>query len=817
MKKLVVVIVTAVVAAATAAPAFAQGSGRIEGRVVREAGGAVGGVAVTLDPSDRATLTASNGTYQFNGVPAGTYTVRLTLGEDTEAIESVTVAAGQTVRADATVPWDIAFVDTITVYSASRRTERITEAPAAITLIPEEQIEREGTSGQIPKLLEFTPGAEVTQSGLYDFNFNTRGFNSSLNRRILTLIDGRDPSVPFLGAQEWAAVSFPLDDLASAELVRGPGSALYGADAFNGVLNLVTKAPRFSRGGKVQLTAGDLDTLRGDVRAAGELAGGWYGKVTGGYMESEDFTVSRNVASGGPEYKPCPNALAAFDCLNAEPVPLTLTEDKLAFGGARLDKYFGNGHVLTFEGGTASIEGPAFQTGIGRVQLVDVERPWARANYNTPHFNFLGYYNSRDAEDQIALRSGATLVLDSENLTFEGQGNVGFAGGRGRVVGGASYREEDIDSANPQGFQTLMFAPRSEDFTGVFGQLEYGLTDALRAVVALRWDDSSLHDTQLSPRASLVWAVTPDHTLRATYAEAFQTPNYSEFFLRAPVAPPVNLSALENALRPFLGGVPLGFGSIQVLALGNNDLEVEEVTSYELGYTGIFSRRTYLTLDYYRNDIENFITDLITRLNPELGNINPRFQPYQPPAVLPPQVQQIILQQLAALQGAPFFFPFALMSNAPDGSPILAAASYTNFGEVETQGIEAGLSHYVAEDWLFEATYTWFDFDVQRQIQADPVAPNAPENKGSVGISYLGDVFDVSLKGRFVEGFEWRAGVFQGDIPSYQVANLTANWHVTPSWTVGLDVSNLFDDEHYEAFGGDILERRALGHVRYSW
>jgi len=820
MKKLVVVIVTAVAVAAVAAPAFAQGSGRIEGRVVREAGGAVGGVAVTLEPSDRATLTDSNGSYQFNNVPAGTYTVRLTLGEDTEAIEAVTVAAGETVRADASVPWDIAFVDTITVYSASRRTERITEAPAAITVIPEEQIEREGTSGQIPKLLEFTPGAEVTQSGLYDFNFNTRGFNSSLNRRILTLIDGRDPSVPFLGAQEWAAVSFPLDDLASAELVRGPGSALYGADAFNGVLNLVTKAPRFSRGGKVQLTGGDLSTLRGDVRAAGELGGGWYGKVTGGYMESEDFTVSRNVASGGPEYKPCaPGRLDPFDCVDPEPVPLALTEDELVFGGARLDKYFGNGHVATLEGGMATIEGPAFQTGIGRVQLVDIERPWWRANYNTPHWNLLGYWNGRDAADQLALRSGATLVLDTENLTFEGQGNFGFAGDRGRVVGGASYREEEIDSANDQGFQTLMFAPREEDYTGIFGQLEYGFTDALRAVVALRWDDSSLHDSELSPRASLVWAVTPEHTLRATYAEAFQTPNYSEFFLRAPVAPPVNLSALENALRPFLGGVPLGFGNIQVLALGNDDLVVEEITSYELGYTGLFTRRTYFTLDYYRNDIENFITDLITRLNPQLGNINPDFQPYRPPGVLPPQVQAIILQQLAALQGPPFNFPFVLMSNAPDGSPILAAASYTNFGEVETQGIEAGLNHYFAEDWVFEATYTWFDFDVnpEDELRADPLAPNAPENKGSVGVSYLGDVFDVSLKGRFVEGFEWRAGVFQGNVPSYQVVNLTANWHVTPSWTVGLDVSNLLDDEHYQAFGGDILERRALAHVRYSW
>ena len=75
-----------------------------------------------------------------------------------------------------------------------------------------------------------------------------RGFNSSLNRRILTLIDGRDPSVPFLGSQEWAAVSFPMDELATVELVRGPGSALYGANAFSGVLNMTTRLAARERG-----------------------------------------------------------------------------------------------------------------------------------------------------------------------------------------------------------------------------------------------------------------------------------------------------------------------------------------------------------------------------------------------------------------------------------------------------------------------------------------------------------------------------------------------------------------------------------------
>ncbi len=157
-----------------------------------------------------------------------------------------------------------------------------------MTVITEQQIEREASHGQLPKLLEHTPGAETTQNGLYDFNFNTRGFNSSLNRRILTLIDGRNPSVLFLGSQEHTSLAVPLDELQSVELVRGPGSALYGADAFNGVVNLVTKSPRDHQGGHLKLTVGDLETGRIDFTQSGGLGGNWCGRIVGGYLESED-------------------------------------------------------------------------------------------------------------------------------------------------------------------------------------------------------------------------------------------------------------------------------------------------------------------------------------------------------------------------------------------------------------------------------------------------------------------------------------------------------------------------------------------------
>ena len=102
----------------------------------------------------------------------------------------------------------------------------------------------EGGSGQIPALLQTLPGAEFTQSGVYNMEFNTRGFNGALTRRVQILLDGRDLAAPESKNQDWLSVGFLLPELENIEFVRGPAAALYGADAINGVLAMTTKSPR---------------------------------------------------------------------------------------------------------------------------------------------------------------------------------------------------------------------------------------------------------------------------------------------------------------------------------------------------------------------------------------------------------------------------------------------------------------------------------------------------------------------------------------------------------------------------------------------
>ena len=854
--------------AVLAAAAWAA-DGRVTGRVTDAAGAPLADVVVSIPPLGLAAATDAAGEYVLSPVPPGGHTVIFALpgGEVTSAVE---VGDGQELRLDRQSESTETFAETITVYSASRRAERITEAPAAISVIPAEQIERQASHGQLPLLLEFTPGAAVTQSGVYDFNFNTRGFNSSLNRRVAVLIDGREPSVPFLGSQEWASVSFPLDDLHQAEMVRGPSAALYGANASSGVLNLITKAPRGTEGGLVRLGGGELSTLNADLRWAGHIGGDWWGKAVGGVRQSGDFTVSR---VGAAEYSvPCSPTVTS-DCLPQERVPLDPEDDdEIAFASARADKYFGGeNNLLTFEGGWADVSGPVFQTGIGRVQLVDVERRFARGNFSSPHWNVLGVMNAREAPEQTALSTGINLALDEESWKFEVQTNWSFRDDRIRLVAGASYRDDDIDSADenararPRAFQgpskstrqTLLFEPIRHDFQALFAQADWWINERLKLVVAARYDDSSLHDSEISPKAALVWAIDETKSLRLSYNRGFQVPNYSEFFLQAEIRPAINFGAapcfersivtgqfIPCATAPVvnleelcaLDGVPCYFDTdfvpgegaeisprppeqltpdTQILASGYAELGLEEVETLELGFSGTLGESVFLTLDLYRSENQNFITDLLPQLGTALGRVNPNFAPYQLPEGLSDARREQINFILAAVLGP--LRPF-LTTNV-DGVPVLVLASYSNFGQVDTQGVDLGVDWDLGQGWSLVLNGSWFDFEIQdsRPGLDRLLLPNTPELSGSAQVTWVGSRFDASLGYRWSDDFRWVVGPFQGDVPSYGVVDAAANFEINRHFSVGLNVVNLLDDEHWEAFGGDLLGRRALGHVAFRW
>ncbi|MCP3963926.1 MAG: TonB-dependent receptor [bacterium] len=794
-----------VLLAATAAPAQdspAAATGRIEGRVIGQNGQGLAGVTVVVE-SLATELTGTDGGFAFEDLPPGTYRLELTLGNQVESVDGVEVAAGATATVEKNVDWLPSFGTSITVVSASRRRQQIYEAPAAISAILPEEIERQSAHGQLPKLLRFTPGIELTQSGIYDFNLNARGINTMLTRRILVLVDGRDVSMPLNGAQEWSSYSLPLYELDGIELLRGPSSALYGSNAVHGVLNMVTKVPREHQGGLLQLAGGEIDTLRIDARHAGELGADWYYRISGGHQSTGDFARSRVETV---EYEGAP----------LEILPPASDTVETTLGSLRLDKYFGDGGdggILTFDSGSTRSEGVIFLTPGGRFQVRDATSSWARLDYSRQRWNAFATYSARDA-DNIQLNTAGESYLDATRTQVEVHGNQDFAGGRLRLVGGASYSRVTVDSLNPQGIQTLLLEETVEDRFGAFAQLDYDISDQLELLLAARWDDGDRYDNQVSPKAALVWGFKPHQRLRFTYNEAFQAPNTVEFDIFFPVAESLDLSSVEEDLAPQLGGVPLGFSDVPFLALGNPSLDVEQIRTLELGYSGVLGGRHFLTIDVYNSELENFVSTFLPQLGTSLGRLNPNFGPYQPPAGLSPEASASVLTALEAELGSDLF---ATMSNYFDGAPIFATLTFTNLGEVETSGLEMALSSSLTRRLRLDASYAYIDFDIKVQVPENPILANAPENKFSMDLAYTGDRFDATVGYRWADSFEWSTGIFVGNVPSYGIVDFVGNYKIDDRWTVGLNISNLFDDEHYEAFGGDLVGRRAIASASFAW
>jgi outer membrane receptor for ferrienterochelin and colicins len=705
---------------------------------------------VRLEGTTLGAASGEDGGYVVEGIPPGSYDVQATLiGYKTERRQVITIEDGRETALDIALDETSVSIDEVVVYGASFRKERLTEAPSAISVIEPAQIQLMGGTGQAPKLLETQPGVDIAQSGLQDFNVNTRGFNSSLNRRLIVLLDGRDLAIAFLGAQEWNGLSVPVEDLGKLELIRGPSSALYGANAFNGVINITSEPPHEVTGTKLTLAGGSRDYFRADLRYAA-ARGLWSYKSNIGRSQGESWSVDRKNMNF--EYE-------GFTELNNEEASLITGPVSSSYGSLRIDRDLGGGATATAEGGVTQVEKEVFVTGIGRVQVPKALKPWARINYSNSKFYAQAWVAGRDSkEPQLSLSSGLPLIEKSTIAQAEAQYRTGIGeGDRLFMVSGASFRYQHINTDG-----TLMQEPHSDNMAGIYSQLEYTAASALKFTGALRWDRSTIHESRFSPKLAAVWSLSSNHSFRATFNQAFQAPNHSELFLYV----------LRTATNPYTGL------KSYFAYHGNDNLVVEKITGYELGYKGIFGKSLFVTVDGYYNILRDFITDLAPGVHPD----------YPEPVILP-------------------------------GDSVLRAIwSYNNAGKVTEMGAEVAVNYYLGDSWTIDANYSWFDFRVIERSEKDILLPNAPKIKVNGGVTFRGlRGLSANVSVKYVPPFDWAAGIYQGRILTYTLLNFSASYRFSPLVGVGLNVNNVLDRVHYEIFGGSLIGRTVVGSVTLTF
>ena len=786
------------------------------------------GVVVAVQGLGLSVATDATGRYVLSRVPAGQQLLQFRRIGFAAREVTVIVTAGTPATADAVLDPQPIDLGTVVVEGVSRAPERMIDAPAAVDVVRPATAEPLSITGQVPLALARVPGLDVTQSGMNDFNVNARGFNTMLSRKMLVLQDGRDLATALVIRQTWGALAAPLEDLGRIEVIRGPGSALYGANAYNGVINITTPPARDVVGTKLTLGGGELGTARADLRHAGVSLNGRLGvRVNLGYTRSDDWTRSRTAKDGSdwkeeyaptaatPPTSPGPERVA----LNGQTTDAATgraldTPDPLVtvYGSARVDYYAANRSIVTLEGGAAQEENPVFTIGSGRNQARRLVRPWARLAWDAGGSGVSAWYSGFSLPEMVRLASGEPVYTSEAAFHLEGRTRQSFAREAGRLVVGASVQDNEVNSKG-----TILgpaYDDRSDQYYGAFAQLEYRV-GLVRVIGAVRWDDANLYAPQLSPKAAFVFTPTKNHALRVSVNRAFLTPSLPTLFAASAAGTGVqNLSAIEAQLRadpsvgPALAAVPNGTlftnsAAVPESSLGNPVLAPQTVTSYEAGYKGQIGWRAFITLDAYAARIENFTTSMLPGVNP----MYPRWT--APPEVPAPDratVESAVRNALAprgsAVQNG--------LTRLPDATTAVVL-SFANVGTVDEWGVEFGSSISLSRVLTTSASYAWYNSAIRDNVAGNVLSPNTPRNKGVISLTYAGrQGIDVGVDARIVSGYHWTMGLWDGDIPASQMVNLSAGYRINPHLRVFANATNLFDQQHFEVYGGSVIGRRVL-------
>ncbi|HZH13894.1 MAG TPA: porin family protein [Archangium sp.] len=438
------------------------------------------------------------------------------------------------------------------VVTASRRAQSSLEAPNATSVITSEDIRLSGAT-TLPELLRRVPGAEVMMLGPGSANVSMRGFNQRIANKVLVLVDGRTEYQDFLGMTLWSSMSVELEDIERIEVIRGPGSALYGANAMLGVVNIITRDPGTGPKARFQAHAGNANAAGGSFVSHGGSGGLRY-RASAAYSQADKW--SRDFADDRP------------DVAVTDPQPdLGL---RSARGNLATSYKFDSGVEVGMSGGINRFYTEIYPLGLLRNFYLDGVSAFAKLDVGLGPLKVKAFWNHLGVDagpqyEPVGQRSLATrvesnlfngevLYSKSFQLLGEHQVNVGVEGRLKRVAW--SY-----------------LGPLREEFhAAAYVQDEWRLAQPLRVVASYRVDRHPLLNKGQpglahSPRISALFMPFEGHAFRASAASAFREPTFLESYTDVRVPIP-------------------GVNGASALSLGNRALQAEQMVALELGYRG---------------------------------------------------------------------------------------------------------------------------------------------------------------------------------------------------------------------------------------
>jgi outer membrane receptor protein involved in Fe transport len=749
----------------------------------------------------------------------------------------------------------------VVVVSASKVETTLVNAPVTMSVITSDTI-ASSPAQNYGDLLREVPGVNVIQMSNRDINLTSRQSTNTLSNSQLALLDGRSIYLDFFGLILWDLVPTDMSEIKQIEVVRGPASAVWGANALTGVVNIITKSPRETVGNTVTLNGGLFDREQSLTQPDGN--GYNYGanfriarapsetlswKLTGGYFNSDPYsrpegTVPLDCHPFGAV--PCRDASGATlpggIPIGGAPYPLNSTQGPPGthFQNSstsqpkvdlRVDQDFKDGGRVTYESGYAGTSG-IIHTGIGPFDIDNGGfMAYGKVNYSKGALKINGFANFLDVPraPNLLFVDPATLapvLLKVKTQTYDFEiGHSTVVGGHHLLSYGGNARRNNFD---------ISLAPDAEDRNefGAYAQDEI-FYDKFRFAVGGRVDKfGNISDAVFSPRITAMFKPTPDHSFRVSFNRAFRSPSTinnfldQEIFNPSPLVDLRPLVPLASAIAPSLVPAISSPFALVVRNVGNTELTEESLNAYELAYTGTFNKRTTVGLAIYRNDSNKSIN--FTRLVPSEENPQglPGFDVYTV-GNAPPTIG-------LNLAGVPVPGPqligfLGVASQIVGPLPPLprTVSKYLNLSGLRQEGLEASINHTFNHEWSGFANYSY---------QKDPerLAPDAGQ------IQYpIGEV-GIPAKNRFNAGVNWNtkrflgsasvnysdkalwtdvlSSAFDGYTDSYTMVNATfaVLWN-DGKITTSVKGTNLFNESIQQHNYGDILKRAILAEVKVNF
>lgn len=472
------------------------------------------------------------------------------------------------------------------VTSVSKKEQSLSKTAAAVYVITQEDIRRSGMTN-IPDLLRMVPGVDVARIDANTWAISIRGFNYRYSTKVLVLIDGRTVYTPAFSGVYWDQQSVPLENIERIEVIRGPGGTMWGANAVNGVINIITKSARDTQGGVVSAGTGSQDSADGFAQYGGTAGSkGFYR----GY--SRYFSVRNSTAANGGE---------GADGWHGSQ------------GGFRSDWSLSRRDALTVQGDISGLSEGQTVTTMYFNQLTPISTFYDKARVDSENLlgrwthtfdtgsqtSFQMYYDRFRRDDQ------GHNVVETGDADFQYHFNPTP---RHDVVAGAEFR---LTSQTFRNGYDIRFGSgyRADRLYSGFVQDEIRLSPSLALVAGSKFEHNAYTGFEYEPSAQLLWTPMDRHTVWASASKAVEQPSWY-----------YQSSVLDAALFPVPGAGP------GVLRLsGDPQATAPELWDFEAGYRAQVSSRVSLDLTGFYSDYQHLHT---------LEPLPPAFSPIPEPHVV---------------------------------------------------------------------------------------------------------------------------------------------------------------------------------------